>query len=1375
MSRFRFQRSPIATAICSISSSLFIALMPAPALGANVVWNSEASDDRWSNAGNWSGAALPGAGDTALLNDGASAQISDEQNLGGIYVGNTGSAHLDIRDGAQVGSDVGRLGNFAGSRGEASIDASSQWVIGGQLHVGNNGEGVLNVNGGTLASGGAYLGNGIGSSGTLNVSAGGQWTLGGDLRVGARGDGVLNVSGEGSRVASGIAYLGEYAGASGSVKLSAGGQWDSGKLYVGLSGNGHVEIDGGVLNSSDTASIGDRVGATGVVEVSAGGQWNHSGRLVVGNSGDGRLQIGDSGVVRSDQAVLGNLASASAQTPGSGTASVSDGGQWLNSGRFTVGAYGSGTLAVGAGGRVESDVMLIGDTAGAVGQVSIRDGGALVARNDLYVGNHGEGSLHIDNATLSSGLANIGNYADGTGSVSVSNNGRWDSLGEHLHVGHNGTGSLSIDSGGAVSSVNGVIGYGARGSGRATVGNGRWDNSDTLRVGNYGTGELLIQAGGVVSNRDSTIAHHIGSSGNVTLERGAAWNNAGALHAGYNGLGRLTVSGDGQVTSSGATLGAGATGDGRILLQDQASWRNDGQLFVGGAGNGSLLLRDNAYMSSAEAFIASYREEASGHVGLSGNARWDNAGQLRVANEGDGSLSLDDNAGLSTGDLYVAYDRTASGTLSLNGGLLETGSLRGGQGDARFDFNGGLLRALRDEQYFLTGFDAVNLGAGGGRIDSNGHAISAFAPFTGVGGLTKEGEGRLTLASVNGYTGDTRVSGGELLLAVRDAVASSARVRVEQGALASLTDQTFQRLETAAGSYLDMRGNDLSLAAGDLRGSHSNIHTVNKIGSGTLALNTANALTGTDTFNLDEGTVKANSNQALQHLNTASGTRFELPGHTLTLTEGRLTGTGSLAGTVDLASGSSVAPGHRVGTGTLDVEGELRFAADARYDVETNPGNLADSDRLRITGSADLGGATVRHVGYAGNYPAVGEWTILTASEGLDGTRFNPDVEEYYAFLDSFLRYGNDGAGDWVNLVLARNDVELPSYAETPNQNETANGLASLDPSSPIYNGVLGLTEDRDIAGAYDQLSGEGHASLTSALLDYDRQFGRSLRNRLVLDDSFPRGYPLWLMVEGYDSTNDRTGNTAGTRLQGSLLTLGAEQRFGDWTGGIALRYGDHDFTADHRYYDADVDSFGLGLYAGWAIDQWRLRFAATYSRHEVDSRREIVEPLLRQRLKADYAVETLQTAAELGWRQALSETLEVEPYLGAAWNQARSDSFQEKGGSAALSVGSERHDNFSSTLGARWMYRLAEKAALEVDANWQHLYGDLSPSKDVAFQGGSAFAIDGAPMSRDALGLRVGASTELAPQLNLRGGYEGLYGDDSTSHGGYLTLEYQF
>lgn len=1374
MSRFHFQYSPIAAALCAISSSLMIALAPATLMAANVSWTGNASDNQWDSSENWSGGTKPGVSDNALLNNGATALINDDQSLGGIYVGNTGSATLNIHDGAQVTSGIGRLGNYAGSRGEASIDASSQWAIGGQLHVGNNGEGLLNVNGGMLSSSSSYLGNGAGSSGTLNVNAGGQWDIGGDLRVGARGNGLLNISGEGSQVVSGITYLGEYAGSSGEVKISAGGQWDSGKLYVGLKGEGRVEIDNGVLNSSDTASIGDRVGSTGVVEVS-GGQWNHSGRIVVGNSGNGNLQISDNGIVNSNQAVLGNLASAADQPPGSGVANITSGGQWLNSGRFTVGMYGSGILNVGPGGRVESDVMLIGDSGDAVGEVSVREGGALVTYSDLYVGNHGIGSLVVDNASLTTGMVNIGNYDDGKGSVSVSNDGRWDSTGEHLHVGHNGNGSLSIASGGAVSSVNGVLGDGARGSGNVTVSDGRWDNRETLRVGNYGTGEMLIQAGGVVTNTDSSIAHHIGSSGSVTVESGATWNNSGALHAGYNGLGQLTVTGDGQVTSAGATLGAGETGDGRILLTDQANWRNDGRLFIGGGGNGSLLMRDDAYMSSDEAFIASYRQEASGHVGLSGNARWDNAGQLRVANEGNGSLSIDDNATLSTGDLYVAYDRTASGTLSLNSGLLETGSLRGGQGNARFEFNGGLLRAMRDEQHFLTGFETVSLGAQGGRIDSNGHSIIAFSPFTGIGGVTKEGEGSLTLASINSYTGDTRIKSGELLLAVRDAVASSGRVSVEQGTLASLTDQTFQRLESAAGSYLDMHGNNLSVVSGDLHGSHSNIHTVNKIGSGVLALNTGNALTGTDTFNLNDGTVTANSDQTLKHLNTASGTRFELPDHRLTLAEGRLTGTGTIAGTLNLASGSSVAPGHGVGTGMLNVEGHMSFSSDSHYDVETNPGDLTDSDRISITGTADLGGATVRQVGYAGNYPAVGEWTILTATDGLGGTHFNSEVEEYYAFLDSFLRYGNDASGDWVNLVLARNDVELPSYAETPNQNETANGLASLDLSSPIYNGVLGLTENRDIAGVYDQLSGEGHASLTSALLDYDRYFSRSLRNRLVLDDSFPNGYPLWITVESYDSTNDSSHNTAGTRLQGSLITFGVEQRLGDWTSGIAFRYGNHDFSADHRYYDADIDSFGLGLYTGRAIDQWRLKFGVTYSRHEVDSRRQVVEPVLQQRLKSDYDVETMQTFAEVGWHQPLSQVLTVEPYIGATWNQAKTGSFHEKGGNAALSASREHQDNFGSTLGARWMYRFAENSALEVDANWQHLYGERTPSKDFAFRGSANFPIDGAPMSRDALGLRIGASTELARQLNLRGGYEGLYGNDSTSHGGYITLEYQF
>lgn len=120
-----------------------------------------------------------------------------------------------------------------------------------------------------------------------------------------------------------------------------------------------------------------------------------------------------------------------------------------------------------------------------------------------------------------------------------------------------------------------------------------------------------------------------------------------------------------------------------------------------------------------------------------------------------------------------------TGTVHLNGGILETGNITEGTlaGQAfvssTINFNGGTLRARgADNANFINGtgvtaIDNAVVQGGGAIIDSNNFNIGiskALTAGTGSGGLTKNGAGTLTLAASNTYTGDTLVNNGTLAL-----------------------------------------------------------------------------------------------------------------------------------------------------------------------------------------------------------------------------------------------------------------------------------------------------------------------------------------------------------------------------------------------------------------------------------------------------------------------------------------------------------------------------------------------------------------------------------------------------------------------------------
>ena len=127
------------------------------------------------------------------------------------------------------------------------------------------------------------------------------------------------------------------------------------------------------------------------------------------------------------------------------------------------------------------------------------------------------------------------------------------------------------------------------------------------------------------------------------------------------------------------------------------------------------------------------------------------------------------NGGLFVGGEF-RISQSAPGVVNLNGGTLRVSTLKHSNNSETVNFNGGTLQASGARADFITAsVDVANILAGGAIIDSNGFDITIpkilteDSSSTG-GGLTKIGDGALTITAANSYTGPTAVKHGSLIV-----------------------------------------------------------------------------------------------------------------------------------------------------------------------------------------------------------------------------------------------------------------------------------------------------------------------------------------------------------------------------------------------------------------------------------------------------------------------------------------------------------------------------------------------------------------------------------------------------------------------------------
>lgn len=891
-----------------------------------------------------------GTGDLNPSFPGGSLPSWDVGSSTALFIGQTGSGSLTIKNGGIVSNGTGHIGNDEGADGQVTVtDDGSQWKNNGSIYVGYSGIGTLNIeNGGSVS-----VFNHVGiadeddSNGELTITGDGSKLTGNaEVWVGNRGLGRLTIA-DGGSLSSYAGHIGNWDDSEGEVTVTGvGSAWEnSGALSIGGRNTGTLTIADGGRVSNTSGTIAKATGGEGTVTVTgAGSEWENTVDLYVGQWGAGTLTIADGGKVVSS----GSLSEIGTNAASQGEVTVTGAGsQWQNAEDLIVGARGTGTLIIENGGKVTTGKYgVISEQIGSQGEVTVTGAGSEWQNtNNLYVGKKTKGTLTIANGgKVSSRSGFISDGGSSQGTVTVTGAGSvWENSNELL-IGGGSTGTLTIADGGKVSSTSSYIGA-TGGTREGTLNIGAAEGDAATAAGILDTPELNFRSGVATLVFNHTDTNYVFAA---ALKKGAY---SGGTRTVKHLAGTTTLTGDGSgfngtTTVSGGTLIVDGTLGGNVEAQTTGAVSGNGTLrgnadFTGSgvlAGEQGTQLRINGNVimdTTSEVNVALGGPSGSGLFDVGGDLTLD--GTLNVADAGgfgagvyrifDYAGALADNgldigatpAGVNQTDLTV--QTSVANQVNLISSAAASGELRFWDGgDATLHNNNAIDGG--DGSLLANGDNWTNLsGSSNGSYQPN----PSFAVFQGAAGLVTvdESAGAIGVTGIQFAADGYLVEGDAIALA---GVGGESIIRVGDGTASSMT----------------------ATIASELTGTS----TLVKSDFGTLVLQGNNSYTGGT--RIESGVLSVSSDANLGD-----------PSGALVLAGGMLATTGSFVSNRDIVM--PLAARFDVASGTeLELAGNITSPGAG----SGNLGKYGDGT-LKLSGSNDYGGTRVVEGTLIGNVSSI--------------------------------------------------------------------------------------------------------------------------------------------------------------------------------------------------------------------------------------------------------------------------------------------------------------------------------------------------------------------------------------------------------------------
>ncbi|MDY0166436.1 MAG: LamG-like jellyroll fold domain-containing protein [Thermoguttaceae bacterium] len=569
-----------------------------------------------------------------------------------------------------------------------------------------------------------------------------------------------------------------------------------------------------------------------------------------------------------------------------------------------------------------------------------------------------------------------------------------------------------------------------------------WSGSVALaangtRIGANGFGQSLTVSGVIDDGSNNyTLAVRNADTGGTVILSGAN-TYGGETHV---VVGLLQIAGGDNRLPAGTVLRIGNSSNAASATFDM---NGQNQQVAGLASDGTSM--PQTVTNSSDTTLSTLTVNGSSDYVYAGAL----TGNLALIKAGSGMLTLS-GANTYTGDttitggaLRVRHPEAlgAAGTTTVSSGARVElyGGVTVADESVTIHGNGGNSQgALQSASGENTWAGNVVIGSAGTRIGSYSGTLTISGEISGNYGLIvrNNGTGRVTVfAGENTYTGATQVVGGVTKIdGGHNRLPVGTTLQLGLSYVSGEFDLNGWNQEVAGlqiaqttGTYTNVLTNSSTTpsiltvnqsASNSFSGAITGNLALTKDGGGTLTLTGDNTYTGATT--IDGGTLalshaSSNNIPGSALVRVTSGASLDvtaLAGGTFAVADGQtLGGSGTVNGHVEVAGlEAALSPGTSVGT--LNLQGDLAFAADAFFDIDIEDVGLADLVQMD-GGTLTPGNATIRVSLLDNFHPDYREsWTILTGEDLIDGT-FKPEVSmiEGSAFLAAGKRfeisYGN--------------------------------------------------------------------------------------------------------------------------------------------------------------------------------------------------------------------------------------------------------------------------------------------------------------------------------------------------------------------------------